>query len=650
MNDPAALAPIAPVVRIGVRGLENLTNHMISGGLYILIAETPSARFPMLAGSLGSALKDGLACTVIVPANPELFIQRIESFDSSITRELISANRLQLFVMQDEFSKTMFRYGAEGFVKELEHFGIPEHSYLIFDQADELLSLHDISLALDQVDVLGKWLNQRQVTALLVFSRVTEAHSDILNALMDNLTGIVRLGGDKDGLELTFDYWQSPEGTIAARNYHLTTLDSGVYEATTNTAPSEQSPGEDGNELLEEVEDAEPHFFYMDPDLNSVAKQMPGIWQRVDTLVGMMHATRVTRSATSILRFQPDTSLRQLAEAVHTLRLNLGRRAHIVVQEKGASLRYQNEALLLRLGVNLVVHKDVPTSRLPLLLESLKGQIFSRDVNINFEAALASVTPTRLRGYLLPLRFAREVEVILDRAETLDIPYAMIVGKPTQNTTMIDILGHINLSRSGDLITADSSFCYLFLNACPQTVLLATLERLLGMSVDAAFDNVRFLVARVEIEPELSALSRAAERGDLPDYSSLSEASPPPELPGTGKLEATPLFAPTVPSAPITSTAPITELPSRLTPGDQKTRELPDRPILATAAKSPIAPQGKSVLSTAPAVGAPDDSAGDRTANHYSTPQITVFGKKEVPWATRSAPPVVSTDVSKGKV
>jgi len=215
---------------------------------------------------------------------------------------------------------------------------------------------------------------------------------------------------------------------------------------------------------------------------------------------------------------------------------------------------------------------------------------------------------------------------------------------------MIDILGHINLSRSGDLITADTSFCYLFLNACPQTVLLATLERLLGMSVDAAFDTVRFLVARVEIEPELSALSRAAERGDLPDYSALSEATQPPELPSTGKFEATPLFAPTLPSAPITSTAPITELPSELTAGEQQTRELPGRPMPATAAKSPIAPQVKPGLSTAPAFGPPDDSAADRTPHHYSTPQAPVFGKKEVPWATRSAPPVVSTDESKGKV
>ncbi|MFZ4480932.1 MAG: BcsE family c-di-GMP-binding protein [Rhodoferax sp.] len=271
MNDSTAFAPITPAVQIGMRGLVNLTNNMISGGLYVLIAETPSARFPMLAESLGIALKEGTHCTVIVSANhPDLFLQRVESFDSYITPELIVANRLQLFEMQDQFSTTMFRFGAEGFVRELEYFGIPENSYLIFDQADELLSLHDISQALDQIDVLGKWLSQRQVTALLVFSRVTEAHANTINALMDNLTGIVRLGGNRDGLELTFDYWQSPDGTIAARSYRLLTLDSGLYEATTNIAPSEQGMVEGSTELASEEEDAEPHFFYMDPDL--------GVW------------------------------------------------------------------------------------------------------------------------------------------------------------------------------------------------------------------------------------------------------------------------------------------------------------------------------------------------------------------------------------
>lgn len=215
-----------------------------------------------------------------------------------------------------------------------------------------------------------------------------------------------------------------------------------------------------------------------------------------------------------------------MAEAVHTLRLSLGRHARIVVQEKGASLRYQNEALLLRLGLNLVVNRDVPISRLPLLLDSLKGQIFSRDVGINFEAALASVLPTRLRGYLAPMRFVREVESILDQAQTLNIPCAMIIGKPGAGMTMTESLTISGLSRPGDLISTDGEYCYLFLNACPQSDMLTTLERILGMPVDAAFDDIHFLIQREEMQVALPVLVRAAEQGDLPDYASIIPASP----------------------------------------------------------------------------------------------------------------------------
>lgn len=676
MNDPVTLAPMTSVVRLGIRGLPNLTNSMICGGLYVLIAETPSARFSILAGSLDSALKDDLACTVIVPANPELFIQKIESFGYFDAPELIAANRLNLFVMQDEFSKKMFRFGADGFVRELEQFEIPENSYLLFDQADELLGLHDISLAFDQVEVLGKWFAQRRVTALLVFSRATEAHSGTINALMDNLTGIAHLGGDRNGLELTFDYWQSPEGTIAARNYRLTTLDSGFYEASAGVVQSEQAVDEDNYERKGEVEDAESHFFYMDPDLNSLAKQIPGVWQRVDTLVGMMHATRNTRSATSILSFQRDTNLRQLAEAVHTLRLSLGHRARIVVQEKGASLRYQNEALLLRLGINLVVHRDVPTSRLPLLLESLSGQIFNRNVDINFETALASVLPTRLRGYLPPLRFAREVNIILDRAETLNIPCALIIGKPIQSTMMIDILTNSGLSRQGDLVTSDGEYCYLILNACPQSAMLVTLERIFGMSVDAVFGDVKFIIRREEIQPELAALLRAAERGDLPDYSSMTGAPQPQEYPCTSTLEEASFFAQTPSVAENISAVPAVPFPGALAPGVQRMLALQDAPILGAPAKPPIAtrikprqnlhpdfvpaklPAASVVASTITklaalsdvSVRAPGTQAEGLRFSDNNAFHAPAFGKSVVPRATRSVPTNDTTRVVLEKI
>ncbi len=637
MNDPTVFAPMSPVARIGIRGLPNLVDSMVSGGVYVLIAQIPSARFPLLAASLASAITDGLVCTVVVPAEPELFIQRIESYGDLNVHELLAANRLQFFVMQDEFSKKMFRVGAEGFVEELEHFEIPENSYLLFNQADDLLSLHDLSQALDQVNVLRKWAAQKRVTMLLVFSRTTETQAGTLNALMDNLTGIARLGADKDGLELTFDYWQSPEGAIAARNYRLATLDSGLYEASTKLATAVQAVEGEAYVREEEAEDAETHFFYMDPDLGSLAKQMSGTWHRVDSLVGMLHATRNTRSATSILSFQRDTNLRQLAEAVHTLRLSLGRRARIVVQEKGAALRYQNEALLLRLGLNLVVHRDVPISRLPLLLDSLSGQIFSRDVDINFEAALASVLPIRLRGYLAPLRFVREVESILDQAQTLNIPCAMIIGKPGAGMTITEALSISGLSRPGDLISTDGEYCYLFLNACPQSVMLATLERILGMPVDAAFDDIRFLIQREEIQAELPVLVRAAEQGALPDYASMIPASPslPQDMTTDLPNEAERLAqawsaAPTAYSTPNVAASNERASNDRHAPTIKPTRN-PTQFVEPSRTQMAV-PPGVGVL----APEAPADGSIYRYDNTIASPS---FGRKAAPRATRSTLP-----------
>ena len=637
MNDSTVFAPISPVARIGVRGLPNLVDSMVSGGMYVLIAQTPSARFPLLAASLANAVTDGLACTVIVPTEPELFIQRVESYGDLNVHELLAANRLQLFVMQDEFSKKMFRVGAEGFVEELEHFEIPENSYVLFTQADDLLSLHDLSQALDQVDVLRKWAAQKRVTMLLVFSRATETQASTLNALMDNLTGIARLGADKDGLELTFDYWQSQEGAIAARNYRLATLDSGLYEVSAKLAVAIQAAEGAAYAREDVAEDAETHFFYMDPDLGSLAKQMPGAWHRVDTLVGMMHATRNTRSATSILSFQRDTNLRQLAEAVHTLRLSLGRRARIVLQEKGASLRYQNEALLLRLGLNLIVHRDVPSSRLPLLLESLSGQIFDRDVGINFEAALASVLPTRLRGYLAPLRFVREAESILDQAQTLNIPCAMIIGKPGAGMTITEALTISSLSRPGDLISTDGEFCYLFLNACPQSVMLATLERILGMPVDAAFDDIRFLILREEIQAELPVLVRAAEQGALPDYASMIPTSPslPADMTIGLQNEAKRLDQQwsNVPAGYSTPAVAITSeraSSDRHVPTSKPTRKLTQ---FVEPSRTPVAvsPGAAARVAEVPAVGS--------IYQYDNTIARPFFGKKAAPRATRSAQP-----------
>ena len=621
-----------PNVRIGIPGLPNLTNNMVQGGLYVLVAETASARFPLFASSLGCSLKDGRRCTAIVPGNPDHFIQRLETLGDMKSHGLLASGQFQLFVMQEEFSKKMFRFGTERFVAELEQFEIPENSYLLFDQADDLISLHDVSLAIEQVDLLSKWLSDHKVTALLTFLRVSEAHAGTINALMDYLTGIVRIGGDEAGLRLGFDYWQSPDGTVAARNFQLLTLENNCYEAAARHANSESSAGESlPAEQDVPPEEPVPSYFYMDPDLGSLATQIPGNWQRVDTLVGMMHSTRNKRRAIAIFCYKPDTNLRQLAEAIHTLRINLGKYAQVIVQEKGASLRYQNEALLLRLGVNLVVHRDVQAARMPLMLSSVAGQIFSRDVDINFEAAMSSVTSAALRGYQTPSRFVREVETLQERAATLNIPYALIVGRPLPGTEMIGILNHIKLSRPGDLITADGDTCYMFFNACQQSVVLTTLERLLGNPVEAVFEEVRFQVTKEDITHDLAALMRNAEAGLTVDYSQLLSPPPAPTAstinPPQSVNDPSGTNAPNrgAPAAPFAPPYPATNEPSHRGPYQASA---PSTDKVATAITDTFTPAPPVLTARNPA---------EQSLYAQSTQQPAGFGRREVPRATRSA-------------
>ena len=585
---------------------------MISGGLYVLIAELPSARFPLLAGGLGSALGANQICNVIVQNNPELFIRRVESFDCFNVSKMMALNRLNFFVMQDEFSKKMFRFGADRFVNELEQFDIPENSYLLIDQADELLSLHDISLALDQIDILNKWFDQRKITALLVFSRSTSEHSGTINALMDLLTGIARLSGDRDGLEITFDYWQSPEGTITARNYPLLTLDSGLYEATTRAVISKQVIEEEKFERRADTPDADSYYFYTNPDLDTLTGQVPGVWQRVDTSIGMMHASRNMRSATCILSFDGDSSLQQLAETVHSLRVSLGRYARIVVQEKEASLGNQSEALLLRLGVSLVIHRDVPADRMPTLLESLNGQVFKRDVEIDFEAAVESAFPPRQPTYLPVQAFVQEVTASLDRAETLGVTCAMVTGKPMPGLTVVDILTHNVLTRSGDRMTSDGESCYIFLNACPQSEIVEVMEQILGMAVDAALEEPKLFIQREEIQPELAALLRTAARigssDDLQNKTRYSAGEPV----SSDSVSNRPLFASMIPSA---KGAAVTRLPVAST----------FAPAVEDLANEAVVPENF------PAV-----SSEEPLFVYDSASNVSAFGKKEAPRATRS--------------
>lgn len=536
-------------IRLFISDLPDTTDSMSPGGVYAMIAETPPARFPIVATSMAGAVGSGTAATLLVPSSPKIFVERLSQVGFPGIEDALDSGHVQIFQFQDDFSKKMFRFGAEAFLSELDHFRLPAESYLIIDQADELLSLHDIGLALEQAEALGHWARKLKVTVLLVFTRLAAVPGSeaTLTGLMDYLSGIVRLGGHQDGLDLTFEYWQSADGTVAAKTFGLSILESGTYrikqrnivvaaeEPVANTVVAPQPPSEAPQDQ---------RYLYMDPELAAVGQQVAGIWTACESVVQIIRESFGVQAPCVLLVYRRDMPLRELAEAVHTLRLSLGHYARIVIIERDTALRYQNEILLLRLGTSLVIHRDVPENRIPLMLESVRGQVFTREVEMNFEAALASVVTSAKRGYLPPAMFVREIQSIVERAEMLNLPCALVVATPIDTQACIEVLARIQMLRAGDLSTTDSEHCFLFFGGCPQGSVGKAIRSVLG-DQPKLFAQTHSEVTRSDIRLRLMQLSEAIQGKVFPDALQAMQAPvvAAPETPPASQTDDTRLPA-----------------------------------------------------------------------------------------------------------
>ena len=539
-------------IRLFIPDLPDTADAMVAGGVYAMIADTPPARFPLLGTALQGNYLQRTPATLLVATDPKTFLERLSAVGFAEQSTAVETGRLSVFQLQDDFNKNLFRFGIDAFTSELDYFGLAKNGFLVIDQADELFSLHDMSQAQAQAEGLSQWARRCGITVLLVFTRAAAVPSAlaVLNGLMDYLCGIVRLGGHQDGLDLTFEYWQSPEGTVAAKVFHLNMLDNGQYQVKKHDGNPGSAGTEDG--LIESPSPADQHFLFINPALSQIGQQMPGHWQQCESVIGMLRLAHNQVAVNVLLSFERQTSVRDLAEAVHSLRLALGKRARIVIFESDSSLRYQNEILLLRLGANLIVHRDVPPIRIPLMLDSLRGQLFTRDVEMHFEEALASVTASNKRGYLPKQVFSSECQAIIDRAELLDLPCALVRAKVKVDKTPSEVLAELQINRPGDLTTDDGEYCYLFFSGCPQASLEQAMQAVTKANVGNMFTHVHYWVARSEVRSMLQVLApidvpskAATTQRQIPGVAPMAVERPAP----TERSTTVPVILRVVPSA-----------------------------------------------------------------------------------------------------
>ena len=254
----------------------------------------------------------------------------------------------------------------------------------------------------------------------------------------------------------------------------------------------------------------------------------PGDWEIVDDNAAVVAACAHAQAATAVLAFRSHAQLEALCADVHALRRQCGGALKIAVVERGGEvLRQQFEMLLLSVGANRVVARDLPVSRMQAAVHALRGQLYARPVAADYRAALAAALGDSVLGYLPVGAFCLRIRAVLDRGAVLALPHTLAKIALLPGVSHVDSLRHCQPRRAGDVVTADPGHLYMFLFACEPVDADDALARIFDVPVDTLSDRVVCL-GRGSIDTELDALKAENRRAPIADYSDLFAVKQPP--------------------------------------------------------------------------------------------------------------------------
>jgi cellulose biosynthesis protein BcsE len=451
-----------------------------------------------------------------------------------------------------------------GGLRALKRFGFRANALYVVEGAERWLTWSDAGALAREGRLLANWCEARRIALVLLLDPSKIAAADTGRSEDPNVdsfmtdervqqaaylefhgacAGVARMGRTHGELLWHVDFWRAGRALATGETRALRFTHDGRLSVAPNMADSQ----------------AQAALRLARDEARVVATRavvtgenwVPAQWEIVDDERSAVAACAGAQAATVLLDYRDRSTLESLCAAVHTLRRECGRALKIVVVERREALRHQYELLLLGLGANLIVGRELPFSRVQSLLLSLQGQLDTRPIAADYQAALAAALTDDVRGYLPVAAFCERVEAVLARGAVLDLPHVLA------KLTLLPDVAHTRAlqccapRRAGDVATADSAHLYVFLFACRLSDADAALQHVFTVPVEHLSDRVVYL-AEASIGREVQTLADANRRAPIADYSDLF-----PSLPMRAPhRDASAVQAPNASNAPIAPTPP----------------------------------------------------------------------------------------------
>ncbi len=532
--------------RLTIDGLPNSWTSLAPGSLYLVygIAGTPAADALLFESACDAVAR---AVTLVLSAMREKPLARLQAKDgarslpSCLNVVTLQPKKLSGDATEDTIagekgaSRALVRlFGA---LRALKPFGFRRGSMFFVEGAEHWFSWDRPDDLAYEGRVLANWCETRNITLVLLAGNMppsaneqvpdAEATEERLaqaardpqrDAFHSSCQGVARLQHTHGELLWHVDFWRSPSALAAGEVRALRFAGAGRLMV---------APQEDEADRLAQARLARDEMRVI-ATRAAVGNEpwVPPEWEIVDGLQAALEAGLGARAASVVLDYTGSEQLEALCETVHTLRRTCGRALKIVLVERGQVLRHQFELLVLNLGANLVIGRDVPFSRMQSLMHSLRGQLNARPVAADYRAALAAALSDEVCGYLPVEGFVAHTLNVLGRGQLLNLPHVLVKLRLKPDVAHVDALPQCRPTRNGDVVTADGAHLYVFLFACRLPDAQGSLARIFRVPVESLAESTQ-LIAGEQLLPELERLGTGQRRVPNVDYSDLFAAQKP---------------------------------------------------------------------------------------------------------------------------
>lgn len=491
-------AVVAASPALAIDGIAPRMGRLSPGMMYAITVDQQALRIALIAQTLLSSLQAGLSCALVTALEPKMFLKKCGLVGAHLNR-FLETGQLRLHRQRNDAGGDVTPMSAKWLLNDLKQYKLPAMSLVLLDTAEDRFCLNDPASAASLASTYQEWVFENRHTVIAIFVPRMNAQKEYgtLRAVAEHFGGFGVVKTTDEQAILDVRHWFGVLGATPRSSYLLSIDNQGRLRARPVTVG--------GRLAMDPAEERQIATRAAAQGFNIRSNR----WEIVDSLIEAIDRSRQLEGGTVLLDFDKGTEIRDLAQTVATIR-SMGRsQLRVLVRECGARLRIGQIVALMRLGVGLVIPKEVSGSGARLVAESLRGSVSARSFETNVDQVFIDSQVDSRTGFMGIAEFRLAVDRLLGISEDVEIPVTLIRFSMASAQALRAASGALQRGARDTIFTEYDNCIWALLFGCGAEHAEVVLSRLLGARFERLMSGWQRFGSTLEITQAMRLLDHA---------------------------------------------------------------------------------------------------------------------------------------------